>query len=114
MFEMFNAAPPPKTLPATLASVSSVRHYTIARTNVPGLTSFCNLTFNYDIDDAVGANNSLLRIVRDGITAWTDLGGVGSAPDAGVITSVTSTALNASLSLASPTNNVFTLGLLTV
>jgi len=110
MLEMFNAAPPPKTLPATLASVSSVRYYTIARTNVAGLTSNCNLTFKYDTDDAVGANNSLLRIVRDGLTAWTDLGGTGSAPVTGVITSVTPTALNASISLAAPTNNVFTLG----
>ena len=110
MLEMFNAAPPPKTLPATLASVSSVRYYTIARTNVAGLTSNCNLTFKYDTDDAVGANNSLLRIVRDGLTAWTDLGGTGSAPVTGVITSVTPTALNASISLGAPTNNVFTLG----
>ncbi|MEO8416731.1 MAG: hypothetical protein ABI472_23905, partial [Ginsengibacter sp.] len=110
--EMINAAPPTLTLPVTLASVSAVRYYTIARTNVAGLTSNCNLTFKYDIDDAVGANNSLLRIVRDGATTWTDLGGVGSAPDAGVITSVTSTALTASLSLASPTNNVFALGFL--
>jgi hypothetical protein len=84
MLEMFNAAPPPKTLPATLASVSSVRYYTIARTNVAGLTSNCNLTLKYDTDDAVGANNATLRIVRDGVTLWTDLGGSGSAPVTGV------------------------------
>lgn len=112
MFEMHNAAPPAKILPATLASVSSARYYTIARTNVAGLTSNCNLTFKYDTDDGVGANNATLRIVRDGVTTWTDLGGVGSAPDVGVITSVTTTPLTASLSLASPTNNVLTLGFL--
>ncbi|HLN55468.1 MAG TPA: discoidin domain-containing protein, partial [Bacteroidales bacterium] len=111
MLEMFNSAPPARTLPATLASVSSTRYYTIARTNVAGLTSNCNLTLRYDTDDAVGSFNSLLRIVRDGATAWTDLGGIGSAPVTGTITSATPTPLTASLSLASPTNNVFTLAM---
>jgi len=109
-FEMFNAAPTTYILPATLSSVSSVRYYTIARTNLTGLTSNINLTLLYDTDDAVGTNNSLLRIVRDSGTAWLSLGGVGSAPISGSITSVTTTALTASLSLSAPTNNVFALG----
>jgi len=113
-FEMFNAAPPSYILPATLSSVSSVRYYTIARTNITGLTSNCNLTFLYDTDDAVGTNNSLLRIVRDSGTAWLSLGGIGSAPVSGSITSVTAALLTPSLTLAAPTNNVFALGIVSV
>ena len=106
--EMFNAAPPVKTVPITLASVSSVRYYTIARTNVTGLISNCNLTFKYYTDDAVGSNNSLLRIVRDNGAAWLDLGGSGSAAVSGVITSVTPA------TLAPLVTTIFTLGFVNI
>ncbi len=70
-----------------LHSVSSVRFVTIAQTGSAPVIS-ANLQMNYGSDDGVSTNNSTLKIAHNsGSVSWLNVGGTGSAPTSGVITS---------------------------
>jgi len=84
--EQFNSAPTTRILPGSLNGVSSVRYFNITKGTGSALTS-ASVQLSYDTDDLV-SDASLLRIAKDnGSGTWVDLGGSGSAPTTGTITS---------------------------
>jgi hypothetical protein len=86
--EQFNTAPASRTLPGTLNSISSVRYFNISKGAGSGVIS-ATVQLNYGTDDLV-SDASVLRIAKDdGAGAWVDLGGSGTAPTTGTITSTT-------------------------
>ncbi len=87
--EMFNAAPATRSLPSTLASVSSVRYYHITKGTGANLSPSLGGTIqlNYESDDLVN-DSSLVRVAEDsGGVSWLNLGGSGTASKVGMITS---------------------------
>ncbi|MDR3609047.1 MAG: hypothetical protein P4L27_00620, partial [Ignavibacteriaceae bacterium] len=77
--------PSVSTLPSSLASRSAIRFYTITKGAGATVTA-ANINLSYGSDDGV-SNASLCRIARDNGATWDNLGGVGSAPTTGNITS---------------------------
>jgi hypothetical protein len=70
-----------------LNSVSSLRYYTISQTGSAIVTA-ANLQMSYGTDDGVNTNNATLKIAHNGGSgAWVNIGGSGSAPTTGTITS---------------------------
>jgi hypothetical protein len=89
--EMFNSAPATNTLPGTLGSVSTVRHYTITEGgSAPSAFTAGIITLSYNVDDGVTDFNNLRIAKDDGAGNWVNLGGIGSANTSGTITSTTS------------------------
>ncbi len=86
--EAFNAAPTSRTFPMTIDRVSAVRYYTIAKGTGANVTN-ASVTLSYDADDVVNDPTTLRVAKDDGAGAWVDLGGTGSAPTTGTITSAT-------------------------
>ncbi len=87
--EMFNAAPPARTLPAALKAVSGVRYYTVTKGAGAAIDSLLGATIQlaYGPDDLV-ADSALLRVAKDdGSGNWLSLGGSGTANGSGAITS---------------------------
>ena len=83
--EVFPGAPPSRTLPVTLTQVSSVRYYTVSSGNNANLSS-ATIILNYGPDDNV-MNQANLSIAKSSGIDWLDLGGTGSGPGSGNITS---------------------------
>jgi len=83
--EMFNTAPPVRTLPFTLNNVSNVRYYTITSSNNSNLNSAI-VMLTYDSDDGV-ADAAAVRIAKSNGPDWMNIGGVGTANGTGSITS---------------------------
>ncbi|MFA5973301.1 MAG: LamG domain-containing protein, partial [Lentimicrobiaceae bacterium] len=85
--EMLNPPVPANAIPLTMESVSTVRYYHITK-GVGANVTDASVMMNYSTDDVVGSGNSLLRIVKDDAAGnWVDLGGTGTAPTTGTITS---------------------------
>ena len=87
--EVFNTAPPKRTLPSSLDRVSFVRYFNVSKGAGSNVIS-ASVTINYDtanIDDGV-RNSSNLRVAKDdGSGNWIDIGGdVTSANFVGSIT----------------------------
>ena len=86
--EQFNFAPSAYTLPGSLVNVSPIRYFNITKGSGAGITS-ASVRLSYDADDLI-SDATDLRIAKDnGAGAWIDLGGAGTAPIAGTITSST-------------------------
>jgi hypothetical protein len=84
--EVFAGPAPTRTLPAGIVSLSATRYYTISCGN-NGNVSSATVTLNYGTDENT-VDNSILRIVKsNGPSAWVNIGGMGSAPNTGTITS---------------------------
>lgn len=90
--EVFHTAPPPRSLPTTLHSVSNVRYYTVIKGAGAKLspTLGASIRLSYGADDSVGSA-ALLRIAKDDSTGthWLNIGGSGTGDTAGTITSNT-------------------------
>ncbi|HEY3370758.1 MAG TPA: hypothetical protein VGK10_07915, partial [Prolixibacteraceae bacterium] len=85
--EMLNPPVPTHALSPSLESVSALRYYTITKSVGANVTA-ASVTLIYSTDDGVGINNSILRIAKsDEAGNWIDLGGSGTAPTTGTITS---------------------------
>ncbi|MBI5473844.1 MAG: T9SS type A sorting domain-containing protein [Ignavibacteriae bacterium] len=87
--EIFNSAPPSRTLPGTLGSVSSVRFCTVTKGSGANISPTLGATMqmSYNSDDGV-TDASILRIAKDdGAGNWVNLGGSGTANTSGTITS---------------------------
>ncbi len=84
--EMFNAAPPLNTLPATLGSVASSRYYNISKSAGANVTAAA-IQLSYGADDSVKIITNERIAKNDGLGNWVDLGGSGTAPTTGTITS---------------------------
>ncbi|MBP7261979.1 MAG: T9SS type A sorting domain-containing protein [Bacteroidia bacterium] len=87
--ELFNATPPSRTLPSTLQSVSSSRYWSVTKGTGANVTAasitgqyYNNFNANDNVDDT-----SLVRIARENGSNWDDLGGTGSKPNYGSVTS---------------------------
>jgi trimeric autotransporter adhesin len=83
--EVFQGAPPSRTLPGTLSQVSSVRYYTVSSSNNANLSSAI-ITLNYGLDDNI-TDPANLRIAKSSGSNWLNLGGTGSGSGSGTITS---------------------------
>jgi hypothetical protein len=83
--EMFNAAPPSRTLAPTLYNVSSIRYYTITSSNNSNLNN-ATVLINYSTDDNI-TNASALRVAKSNGPDWIDIGGTGTGNGTGSITS---------------------------
>jgi hypothetical protein len=90
--EMFNSAPPSRTLPPDLSAVSSVRYYTISSSNNANLSD-ATVLINYTGDDNV-VDPTTLRIAKSSGSNWINIGGVGTAAGTGTITSGTFTSFS--------------------
>jgi hypothetical protein len=103
--ELFNAAPPTKSLPSTLQSVNASRYWTLSKGTGAGITN-ATITAQYYTGDGV-TDTSLARIARENGSNWDDLGGKGSRPVYGSVTSATNfTSLgNFVIAKAVPPNN---------
>jgi trimeric autotransporter adhesin len=86
--ELFTGAPPTRTLPAGLYSVSSVRYWTISCSNAANVSSVY-VRLDYGNDDGV-TDPSTIKIVKSSGSNWINLGGLGSASGAGFINSTSS------------------------
>ncbi|MCU7492031.1 MAG: T9SS type A sorting domain-containing protein [Ignavibacteria bacterium] len=99
--EMITGTPPANNLFPYLSAVSSVRYFTISKSPNSGVQSAA-LTMNYDAADNI-SDSSLVRVVKnDGSGKWINLGGTGSAPGTGVVTS--------SVNFSDFSGNIFLLG----
>jgi hypothetical protein len=86
--EQFNSAPNARTLPGSLVNVASERYFNITKGSGANVTS-ASVKLNYSADDLI-SDAASLRIAKDnGAGAWVDLGGSGTAPTTGTITSTT-------------------------
>jgi len=84
--EVFNSAPPSRTLPPTINNVSTVRYWTVTKGGGAGVSSAA-IKLDYGTDDGVTSPTDL-RVVKDtGSGDWADLGGTGSGAPTGSITS---------------------------
>lgn len=83
--EMFNSAPPSRNLPFTLTNVSNVRYFTISSSDNSNLSNAV-VTLNYGSDDGV-VDNTAVRIAKSNGPDWMNIGGSGTAPGTGTITS---------------------------
>ncbi len=87
------------SLPPTLLYVSGVRYFIINRDKIPNLSN-ATIKLYYGSDDDVTEYNNL-RIARDnGFSAWTNIGGTGTANNTGSITSSSFTGFNSLFTLA--------------
>lgn len=85
--EMKTGAPPVNLLPSSITSVSSARYFTITKSSGASIVQG-SIQIPYAANDNVDSLNSALRVVKDdGAGNWVDLGGEGSAPVTGSITS---------------------------
>jgi hypothetical protein len=82
--EQFEAAPPALSLPGSLTGVSSVRYFNINKSGTSVAKS--TLKMSYSTDDGI-TDPTKCRVARGGTTAWIDLGGQGTAPTTGTLTS---------------------------
>lgn len=73
-------------LPGGIDRISGVRYLQIDRTGASNLVS-ASVSLSYDSDDGVTDPSNLRLLQFDGSTAWTDIGGTGTASGAGSITS---------------------------
>ena len=87
------------TLPATLTWVSDIRYYSIDRTSVANINK-ARLTMSYGSDDIVTDYNNLRIASYNGAGGWLNRGGVGSANNAGNITSGNFNSFNRLFTLA--------------
>ena len=87
------------TLPATLTWVSDIRYYSIDRTSVANINK-ARLTMSYGSDDIVTDYNNLRIASYNGAGGWLNRGGVGSANNAGNITSANFNSFNRLFTLA--------------
>ncbi len=84
--EVFNTPANSRTLAPTINAVSGVRHFKISSISAQPLTA-ASATLTYGSDDGVSDPSSLRIAKDDGATNWIDLGGTGTAPGSGTITS---------------------------
>ena len=88
-------------LPASLSYVSAVRYYIINRQSVANLSN-ATVTLSYGSDDIV-TDYTNLRVAHDnGSASWINLGGSGTANNAGTITSTSFAGFNTLFTLANP------------
>jgi hypothetical protein len=84
--EQFNNAPASRTLSGSLVNVSSIRYFNITKGAGASVTA-SSVRISYGADDLI-SDAAGLRIAKDnGAGSWVDLGGSGSAPASGTITS---------------------------
>jgi hypothetical protein len=83
--EMFNSAPPARTLAPDLYDVSSVRYYTISSSNSGNLSN-ATVLINYSGNDNV-TDPTILRVAKSSGSNWINIGGAGTAVGTGTITS---------------------------
>jgi trimeric autotransporter adhesin len=86
--ELFTGAPPSRTLPSGLYSVSSVRYWTISCSNAANVSSVF-VRLEYGNDDNV-TDPTTIKIVKSSGSNWINLGGLGSASGSGFINSTSS------------------------
>jgi pectin methylesterase-like acyl-CoA thioesterase len=85
--EMFNAAPPARTLPSTLDAVSSVHYFTITKGTGADVTN-ATVELSYGAGDDSVSDKTQIRVAKDdGAGNWINLGGSGSADSVGTILS---------------------------
>ncbi|MGE5432530.1 MAG: hypothetical protein ACM3QX_15715, partial [Syntrophomonadaceae bacterium] len=98
--EMTAGAPPDNNLYPYLSAVSSSRYFTISKSPNSWVQSAA-ITMNYDAADNI-SDSSMVRIAKNnGSGKWINLGGTGSAPVAGSVTS--------SVNFSDFTGNIFLL-----
>jgi hypothetical protein len=78
--EAKEGAPPPRTLPSTVTSVSGLRHYRIALNGGSGNTQDFRVTLPFLQDDGVTDPENLTIVKDNGAGAWLDIGGTISGP----------------------------------
>ena len=83
--EAFNSAPPTRTLPSDLSSVSPVRYWNVTQSPAAAVTS-ASILINYGPDDGV-TDVANLRIAKQNGTSWVNQGGTGSGTPSGSILS---------------------------
>ncbi|MBI5473843.1 MAG: T9SS type A sorting domain-containing protein [Ignavibacteriae bacterium] len=84
--EVFNSAPPTRTLPPALRAVSSIRYYSVVKGSGAAITSG-TVKLAYGRDDAVPHGDSVRIANDDGAGNWLNIGGSGTADTTGSITS---------------------------
>ena len=85
--EVFNTAPPLRSLPGTLNAVSNRSYFTISSIGAQSISNAV-VTLGYDAADGV-TDAALLRIAKEDAAAWVDIGGSGTANGGGTIRSGT-------------------------
>jgi uncharacterized repeat protein (TIGR02543 family) len=87
MGEMFNAAPPARTLPSTLDAVSSVHYFTVTKGSGADATN-ATIELSYAAGDDSVSDRTQIRVAKDdGAGNWINLGGSGTADSVGTILS---------------------------
>ena len=72
--EVFNTAPPAMTLPGTVDKVTSIRYYSVSRTDPSNKLSSATIAVYYGADDGVNDDPNLTILKSNsGETAWLDL-----------------------------------------
>lgn len=74
------------SLPGSIDRVSAVRYYSLSRSGASNLNSVA-FTIYYDAGDGVEDPSNLRMVMDDGSSNWTDIGGTGTGPTSGSITS---------------------------
>jgi parallel beta-helix repeat protein len=107
--EMFNSAPPTNSLSGSgLDAVSSVRYYSITKSDPYNVFQNSTIKLNYSTNDLI-SDTANLRIAKDdGSGNWINIGGLGSSSPIGHITSDSFTSMSDFvLSNATGGNNSF-------
>jgi trimeric autotransporter adhesin len=86
--ELFTGAPPTRTLPSGVYSVSSVRYWTISCSNAANVSSVF-VKLEYGTDDNV-TDPTKINILKSSGSGWINLGGLGSTAGSGFINSTSS------------------------
>jgi hypothetical protein len=82
--EQFEGNPPNYCIPEGLSCMSKARWYRVTRSN--NLPMVDPITLTYCLDDGVTHPNNL-RIAKQDVNCWSDMGGVGTGTTKGTITS---------------------------
>lgn len=83
--EVFNTAPPKRSLPGTLNAVSNRSYVNISNSGSQPVSNAV-LTLGYGTADGVTDAASLRLAKEDGAAGWIDMGGAGTGNDSGSIT----------------------------
>jgi len=103
--EVFNTAPPARTLPSSLRAVSASRYYSLVQG--PGaLISSGTVTLMYGADDDVRNKDSVRVVNDDGAGDWKNIGGSGTADVSGSITSNVVSSFGGILALGTVSSNI--------
>ena len=89
--EMMHSAPPSLTLPASLDGVSTIRYYTLSKSNGSEFTNG-SVSLKYSSDDGV-TDEENLRIAKSNGTVWQDLGPAAGGSAGQILSSATFSSL---------------------